>query len=237
MQAWSDGNGAGGTRPQRREQCIEVAVFLFLVVPSMALSFFVVHRGMLDFVLVSVSTILRDLSLVALVLFFLWRNGEPRTRIGWTSRHAAREVLLGLVLFVPFFFLTHFLEQILLDLGLHTPATPLPALDASGGMWQSLLGIVLVVVVAVTEETIFRGYLMLRFEAVTSSPAAAVILSAAVFALGHGYEGSAGVVTVGVMGAVFALVYLWRGSLVAPIVMHFLQDIIGIVLLPLLGGR
>lgn len=32
------------------------------------------------------------------------------------------------------------------------------------------------------------------------------------FALGHGYEGSAGVVTVGVMGMVFALVYLWRGS-------------------------
>jgi membrane protease YdiL (CAAX protease family) len=29
-----------------------------------------------------------------------------------------------------------------------------------------------------------------------------------------------------------ALVYMWGRSLVAPIVMHFLQDIIGIVLLP-----
>jgi membrane protease YdiL (CAAX protease family) len=37
------------------------------------------------------------------------------------------------------------------------------------------------------------------------------------------------------MGLAFALVYLWRKSLVAPIVMHFLQDFIGIVLLPLLG--
>ena len=42
-------------------------------------------------------------------------------------------------------------------------------------------------------------------------------------------------VTVGVMGAIFALIYMWRQSLVAPIVMHFLQDFIGIVLLPLLG--
>jgi membrane protease YdiL (CAAX protease family) len=58
-----------------------------------------------------------------------------------------------------------------------------------------------------------------------------------IFSLGHGYEGSAGVITVGFMGLVFALVYLWRGSLVAPMVMHFLQDFIGIVLSPLLGIR
>jgi membrane protease YdiL (CAAX protease family) len=63
------------------------------------------------------------------------------------------------------------------------------------------------------------------------------LLSAGIFSLGHGYEGSAGVVTVGVMGAVFALVYLWRRSLVAPMMMHFLQDFIGIVLVPLLGMK
>jgi membrane protease YdiL (CAAX protease family) len=92
-------------------------------------------------------------------------------------------------------------------------------------------------VVALAEETIFRGYFILRFEAVTASPAVAVVLSAVIFSLGHGYEGSAGVVTVGVMGLVFALIYLWRRSLVAPIVMHFLQDFISVVLLPLLGGK
>ncbi len=87
------------------------------------------------------------------------------------------------------------------------------------------------------EETIFRGYLILRFREVTSNTAAAVLLSSVLFSLGHGYEGSAGVITVGVMGLVFALVYLWRRSLVAPMMMHFLQDFIGIVLVPLLGMR
>jgi membrane protease YdiL (CAAX protease family) len=72
-------------------------------------------------------------------------------------------------------------------------------------------------------------------KAITTSPATAALLSAAIFALGHGYEGSAGVVTVGVMGLAFGLVYKWRKSLVAPIVMHFLQDFIGIVLLLLFG--
>ena len=93
----------------------------------------------------------------------------------------------------------------------------------------------LVIVVAIAEETMFRGYLILRLKAVTASPAAAVVLSAVIFALGHGYEGTAGVVTVGVMGLVFALIYLWRKSLIAPIVMHFLQDFISIILLPVLG--
>jgi membrane protease YdiL (CAAX protease family) len=63
------------------------------------------------------------------------------------------------------------------------------------------------------------------------------MVSSFIFALGHGYEGSAGVVTVGIMGLVFAMVYLWRGSLVAAIVMHFLQDFTGILLLPLLFGH
>jgi membrane protease YdiL (CAAX protease family) len=63
----------------------------------------------------------------------------------------------------------------------------------------------------------------------------AVLVSTVIFSLGHGYEGTAGVITVGVLGLTFALVYVWRKSLVAPVVMHFLQDFIGIILLPLRG--
>jgi len=37
------------------------------------------------------------------------------------------------------------------------------------------------------------------------------------------------------IGETRALVYLWRGSLMAPIVMHFLQDFLSFVLSPLLG--
>jgi membrane protease YdiL (CAAX protease family) len=63
-----------------------------------------------------------------------------------------------------------------------------------------------------------------------------VILSAGIFSLGHGYEGTAGVATVGLMGLIFALVYIWRKSLVAPMIMHFLQDFLVIVLLPVLAS-
>jgi len=39
------------------------------------------------------------------------------------------------------------------------------------------------------------------------------------------------------MGAVFSLVYLWRRSLAALILIHFLQDFLGIVLLPMLNRK
>lgn len=220
----------------RAARTIEVAIFLFLVVPSLVLSLFVVHQGGLGFVIGALATICRDLALVLLILYFLWRNGESATRIGWVSKGAVREILLGVALFIPFFFITTLLELALIRLGLTSPKT-VPSELRPTGPGQIALGFVLVCVVAVAEETIFRGYLLLRLGETFRSTAGAIILATLVFAIGHGYEGSAGVVTVGVMGALFALIYVWRGSLVAPIVMHFLQDFIGIVLVPLLGIR
>jgi membrane protease YdiL (CAAX protease family) len=221
----------------RKEQAVEVAVFLFLIVPSMVLSLFVVRQGNLSFVLTAVATIFRDLGLVCLILFFLWRNGENVRRIGWSLRRAGREGALGAALFVPFVFGAALLDRILLRLGLSRPATPTPSFLAASGAAEFLLAAVLVAVVAVAEETIFRGYLLLRLQTLLRSPVLALLLSSVIFSLGHGYEGSAGLVTVGVMGAVFAIIYLWRRSLVAPIVMHFLQDFLSIVLLPWLGEK
>jgi membrane protease YdiL (CAAX protease family) len=219
----------------RREQFFEVSVFLFLIVPSLALSFFAIKQGTLSFVLTAVATILRDLALVSLILFFIWRNREAITRIGWTLKNGWRDIVLGIVLFIPFFFGASLLENALHQAGFSVPSTPTPSFLAAQGITEIVLAFVLVVVVAIAEETIFRGYLILRFRGLAASPVVAILLSAFVFSLGHGYEGTAGVVTVGAMGAVFAIIYVWRKSLVAPMVMHFLQDFIGIVLLPLLG--
>ena len=119
--------------------------------------------------------------------------------------------------------------QLLTAIGLSSSAEPGPSFFHVGGRWEVALAVVLVAVVAVSEETIFRGYLVRRLQAATSSTTAAVLLSSVIFALGHGYEGSLGAVTVGVMGLIFALLYLWRQSLIVPIVLHFLQDFLAIV--------
>lgn len=222
----------------RSIKTIEVLIFLFLVVPSLVLSLFIVKQSDLPFVVGALATIFRDLALVLLIVYFLWRNGETLAEIGWVRAGLIKEVVLGFVLFFPFYVATALIELGLLKVGLSGPRKSLPsALEATGAA-QMVLATIMVVVVAIAEETIFRGYLLLRLRpALGNSVAAAVALSSLVFAVGHGYEGSAGVVTVGIMGALFALIYLWRGSLAAPIVMHFCQDFLGIVLIPLLHAK
>jgi membrane protease YdiL (CAAX protease family) len=221
--------------PSSREQLLELSIFLLLIVPSMVLSFFAIKRGGLSFLLTAWATIFRDLGLVALIFYFLRRNAEPAASIGWTGQKKWREIGLGLALFPPFTLGAGLLERGLLAAGFSVPSTPLPASLTAKGIPELLLAAILVLVVAVSEEIIFRGYLILRLRGLTRSPFESILLSAFIFSLGHGYEGSAGVVTVGFMGLFFALVYLWRGSLVAPVVIHFLQDFTGIVLAPFWG--
>lgn len=72
----------------RRQEALELGVFLLLIVPSLALSFAAVRQGMVPFPVVAASTILRDAGLVALILLFCSRGHEPLPAIGWTSRTA-----------------------------------------------------------------------------------------------------------------------------------------------------
>ena len=173
---------------RRKENILEVSVFLFLIVPSMALSLFAVRQGQLGFVLAASAILLRDLALVCLVLFFLWRNGESRDKIGWTFGNVWKETALGIVLFIPFFATVNYVDLALRKAGLTEPAMPLPSFLTAKDLPQIFLALLLVIVVAVSEETIFRGYLLLRFGATMGSMGMAVISSSVIFSLGHGYE-------------------------------------------------
>lgn len=219
---------------RRKELLIELSMFLFLIAPSMVLSFFFGDKSPdVGFTFTAVSNIFRDLALVGLVLFFLWRNGEPVSTVGWSRKSVGKEVSLGVGLFIPFFIGVGAVQSLLEAAGFSALKTPPPQLTISGN-GQVALALVLLTVVAVSEETIFRGYLISRFGALTGNIAASVFLSALVFSLGHGYEGTAGVITVGVVGLFLGAVYIWRKSLVAPVVMHFLLNFISLIILPLL---
>jgi membrane protease YdiL (CAAX protease family) len=224
----------GNNLPGGHKQNLELAVFLFLIVPSIVLSFFVTPKGDTNFIITSLSVIMRDLALVSLVLYFVWCNHEPFSSLGLRARDPSHEVSLGFLLFIPFFYGANFLGKFLVTIGLHAPKTTSLPFEISNGIDDLIIATLMVIVVAFSEEIIFRGYLLLRIKGATASTFWAVIFSTLVFSLGHGYEGSAGVVTVGFMGLTFSLIYLWRGNLIAAITMHFLQDFVSIVLIPLL---
>lgn len=83
----------------------------------------------------------------------------------------------------------------------------------------------LAVLGAVAEEIFVRGVFLPSVEAVaggtTVGTAVAVALTTVLFALGHGYQGWAGIVDTGLFGGLgLSLLYVWRRSLIAPVVAH-----------------
>lgn len=89
---------------------------------------------------------------------------------------------------------------------------------------------------AIGEEIVFRGFLIGRLEAAfggasRTTTGAAVILSSAVFAAGHSYQGPTGILITGVLGLIFAIVYVTAGrNLWLTIVMHAVYDTLTLAL-------
>jgi membrane protease YdiL (CAAX protease family) len=225
-------------------ELFEVAVFVLQILPSLVLSFFArgggetAGEGRGSYALGVAALVARDLSLVSLIAFFAWRNGDRAAQLGWTARHLPREIGMGILLFVPVAASMAAIEILLHVLGIHgAPSLPVPAILRPEGPFELALATAMVAVVAVVEEVIFRGYLVLRLRRLSQSRAIAVLLSSVIFALGHGYEGAMGVITIGWLGLLLAVLRLWRGSLAAPIAIHFLQDLLSVVILPLVASR
>lgn len=214
----------------------EFLIVLFQLLPATLLSFFAVaEEEIASFSLIAVGTILKDVALVGLIFYLLWRAKEPIRSLGLHLRRAEREIILGFVLFLPVSFLASVAAGLFAQLGLPEGPTSLPVLQPKTP-FEIGLGLVMVAVVAVAEETIFRGYFLLRFADVSRLRSLAVLASAVFFGLGHGYEGWTGVTAVTLMGAMLAGIYLWRGSLVAPIVIHFMQNFMAMILVPSMTG-
>ena len=88
----------------------------------------------------------------------------------------------------------------------------------------------------VTEELMFRLFLPLLIVLVTGNVIVAFAVPLVIFGLMHRYQGWIGVVMTGVVGAVFAGVYLVTQSLWVAMLAHAVLDMNGLVLGPMLRG-
>ncbi|MFC4436817.1 MULTISPECIES: CPBP family glutamic-type intramembrane protease [Natrialbaceae] len=90
--------------------------------------------------------------------------------------------------------------------------------------WLVLLGVVLPII-AVFEELLFRaaliGTLSVGFGL---SPWLLAVVSSVAFAVGHGMQGSVGIVVTGVLGFVLAAIYVVTGSFLVVVVAHYLVN-------------
>lgn len=89
---------------------------------------------------------------------------------------------------------------------------------------EMIVWVVLATSAGFCEELIFRGYLQRQFLALTQSAAAAVVLQAVVFGLGHLYQGGKATIVISIYGAMFGALAVMRKSLRPGMMQHATQD-------------
>lgn len=85
---------------------------------------------------------------------------------------------------------------------------------------------VMAVTAGITEEVIFRGFLI-GVLSLWTTPWAAAALSVVVFVGAHVYQGLSGMRRILPISVVFTLIFLLTGSLVPVVVLHALVDVVG----------
>jgi membrane protease YdiL (CAAX protease family) len=159
--------------------------------------------------------------LIALMVWLMRSHGESAALLWKGRRPVGREVLYGLVT-VPIVFLT---AGVLLNaVRLFAPwlhnvtSNPLEQLAASPGE-AAMLALVAILAGGVREE-LQRAFLLHRFEQHLGGAALGVVVLSIAFGLGHYVQGWDAMLTTGVLGAIWAVIYLKRRSSVAPVVSH-----------------
>ena len=98
---------------------------------------------------------------------------------------------------------------------------------------ERLVFLAVVMTVSLCEEVIYRGFAQYVFgNSLWGSVLAGVLGSAALFALAHTYQGAKGISATFIVGVLFSVVRSWTGSLLPPILAHFLADFTAGMLAP-----
>jgi membrane protease YdiL (CAAX protease family) len=160
--------------------------------------------------------------LIALMVILTRAHGQSPAAMWLGNRSAIREVGLGIMLVPVVFLFVGIVMNALLHLvpGLHNvPSNPIEQLATGGPQDAAMLGVIAIMAGGVREE-LQRAFLLQRFEQHLGGAAVGVIVLSTAFGLGHLLQGWDAVITTGMLGAFWAVVYLRRRSSVAPMVSH-----------------
>ena len=163
---------------------------------------------------------------VALITWFIRRNGEAMTQVFVAGRPAWREVGLGVAL-TPLVLLGISLLVAAIRAAVpvlhNVPTNPMGAL-----MRDPVLALTFAVVVVLAggvREELQRGFQLHRLTGHVCGPGLALLLTSLAFGAGHTLQGYDVAVATGALGAFWGLLYLGRRSVVAAAVSHGLFNL------------
>lgn len=161
------------------------------------------------------------LLLTILMVWLTQMHGESARALWFGSRPILREAAVGILL-IPAVFLTVVVLLNVLRIfapWLHNVETnPLERL--AGTPSEAAMFALVAIFAGGLREELQRAFLLKRFEEHLGGASVGVIVLSLAFGIGHIVQGWDAVITTGVLGALWAIVYLRRRSSVAPIVSH-----------------
>jgi len=178
--------------------------------------------GALSLPFVVVVALADTVVLIALMAWLTAARGDSVRQLWIGSRPLAAEARFGLLLTPAVFFVV---AVAILSIRRFAPwlhnvaANPLEQLADQDLASAALLGVVAIVAGGLREE-LQRAFLLDRFEKHLGGPAIGVVVLSVAFGLGHYVQGWDAAVATGLMGALWAVVYLKRRSSVGPLVSH-----------------
>ena len=177
--------------------------------------------GALNVAFVATLSLVDAVLLIGLIVFFLRAHGENVREVFFGNRPIAQEARAGLPMSFVALAIAFGAILIIQQLApwLRTEETnPLQDLLAKPSD-AAIMAVVLVVAGGIREE-IQRAFLLRRFERWLGGPVVGVAVTSTAFGAGHLVQGVDVAVVTGLLGAFWAMVYLRRRSIVAPVVSH-----------------
>src|SRR3954451_2758907 len=165
-------------------------------------------------------------NMVKVVLVFLCiglgiASGAPFQQLGWTLDKLVRDVGLGILLGISTQVAANSITVQAVKIwgkDIYSPVVMKNIMPRTRIEWLLLpaalvLGVVL-------EELLFRSLLIGGLSTTVPVPIL-VVGFAAIFGLMHSPQGNFGVIMTGLIGAWFGILFVWSGSLVLPLVAHY----------------
>jgi len=170
--------------------------------------------------------LISEATLTLLIIWgFLHLNGETLKGLGWIFNQWKQEALIGLA-FVPVLFASTFVMSLSFQLIFPMYLTDVnPLLNLIQTRTDLILFLVSSIFVGGFKEEIQRAFVLNRFGSHLGGIYVGLILWSLFFAYGHMMQGVDNAAGAGVLGLIFGLLYIWRRSLVAPIVAHAVYDV------------
>lgn len=159
--------------------------------------------------------------LVGLIVLFLRAHGERLRDVLLGSRPIGGEVQLGLQLTFAALLL-----GILVLTAIQTIVPRLhnivhnPLQDLIRGPRNAAIFAIVVVVAGGVREEIQRAFVLHRFKVWLGGGAVGIVVGSIAFGAGHVVQGYDAAIATGLLGVFWGIVYLRRGSMVAPMVSH-----------------